>query len=121
MYGDIPTLSENAMNGIFSNAVERFGSFPEFTLTRPVSKALFPCSSVMVSASNVEQEEGDDKGDYFPNTLKLRFYELAPFRREILFNSLPKVEHYRDNEWRKKKGAYFHKDGIYCVAPITTN
>jgi hypothetical protein len=86
-----------------------------------VNKALFPCSSVMVDASNVEQEEGDDKGDYFHNTLKLRFYELAPFQREILFNSLPKVEHYRDNEWRKKRGTYFHKDGIYRVAPITTN
>ena len=117
----MPTLSENAMNKIFSNAVERFGSFPEFTLTKPVSKALFPCSSVMVDASNVERGKGGDKVDDFPNTLKRRFYELTHFQREILANNYTKVEHYRDNEWRKKKGTCFHRDGIYRVAPITTN
>ena len=87
----------------------------------PVSKALFPCSSVMVDALDVERGNGGDKVDYFPNTLKRRFYELTPFQREILANNYTKVEHYRDNEWRTKKGTYFHKDGIYRVVPITTN
>ena len=62
----------------------------------------------------------DNKADDFPNTLKRRFYKLTPFQREILANNYTKVEHYRDDEWRKKKGTYFHKDGIYRVAPITT-
>ena len=62
----------------------------------------------------------DNKADDFPNTLKRRFYELTPFQREILANNYTKVEHYRDNEWCTKKGMYFHKDGIYRVAPITT-
>lgn len=88
--------------------------------SNPVSKALFPCSSVMADASYVERGNGGDKVDDFPNTLKRRFYELTPFQREILANNYTKVEHYRDNEWRTKKGTYFHKDGIYRVAPITT-
>ena len=81
----------------------------------PVNKALLPCSSVMVDASNVERGMGGDKVDDFPNTLKRRFYELTPFQREILANNYTKVEHYRDNEWRTKKGTYFHRDGIYRV------
>lgn len=81
----------------------------------PVNKALLPCSSVMVDASNVERGMGGDKVDDFPNTLKRRFYELAPFQREILANNYTKVEHYRDNEWHTKKGTYFHRDGIYRV------